>query len=268
MNLQYRIALGWAGLEDGNGSESTADRVESVLAQQDRWRRMKWLKKTSVLVDFNTTYVYELSGGTFVLGHGGDDAMGIPAGPGAPPATQSLNIMQLPLAVDVQQGRRFDWRRTELGSRVADFGMDVEQDLLILIEPAEYVHFLPHVPKLIMTGLSFLLASGIRPIRVHFRTFSTNQPHPAAATPIFEYPCEIPHSYQFVIHIVGPHVGILFSSSLPDSDRLIIYSWTMGYIRAVDLSFTLYSSLILTTPSVCRCSAWWFLDRLHFYQPL
>jgi hypothetical protein len=140
-------------------------RLNTLRALEDNWRRLSFQAPSQrVRVPFRTTYVYELSGGYFILGSDrttqppDHTAMTNKTGDGWVSIdilnkTMQLNFLRLPhLAHDMgpkpskgkdranDQPNELAWTHLPLPFPIADFGIDASQDLLVLMQRHRYTY--------------------------------------------------------------------------------------------------------------------------------
>jgi hypothetical protein len=127
--LQYKIELFANGMIDGppgiDGMHTATNRLAALRAYCQAWDTLQPRKKTVIHGRFKDTSLYELWGGVWARA--------------SKAAGQPLIAVQLPSIV---RGIEMKTWRTPLAdsAKLADFGMDPHQDLLVLIvSNKEYV---------------------------------------------------------------------------------------------------------------------------------
>ena len=212
---------------DRPGKHSTLERLEALRKYRFGWRNLAWRRRDIVNVgesqgspgfprgsillevtvadfpfsDHPRGSLCQLSGGLFVSGKKEKPGM-----------RSKLLFVELPSSTSKPGAPR----RSELECdiEVAHMAVDVEQDLLVLIEDRSR-QVLLFVRIRFTRGLTcdWISAAHGPQFRVHLRSLTTNYPHPGAASSILEYDCKSGwYNYQFMIQIMGKHVGILFTS--------------------------------------------------------
>ena len=136
-------------------------RLNTLRALEHNWRGLCFPAPSQrVPVPFRATYVYELSGGYFILGS--DQTTQSPdhtamagdgwVSPDIMNKTMQLNFLRLPHLVhdaeptaskgkDRAEGQNeLAWTHLPLPFPIADFGIDVSQDLLVLMQRHRYAY--------------------------------------------------------------------------------------------------------------------------------
>lgn len=101
---------------------SVSDRLETLKSVDENWANLNFVRHSTLAYPYPSSYVYELSGGRLVLGSG--TASGING-------TSAIDIYDLPSRDGM---RDISPRKLSLEFSIADFAMDVTQNLLVLIE--------------------------------------------------------------------------------------------------------------------------------------
>lgn len=129
--VQYTIEL-YSSQQRENDFPSTrlmsiSDRLELLKTVNANWSKLRFTRRSTLPYPFPSSYVYELSGGRLVLGSGTDtDGRN---------GTTSLNFYELPSREDSgNHGATIPHTRLIMDFPIADFAMDVTQNLLILLE--------------------------------------------------------------------------------------------------------------------------------------
>lgn len=139
-------------------------RLNTLRALEHNWRHLSFpAPSQKVRVPFRTTYVYELSGGYFILGSDRTTqppdyaAMANKTGDGWVSTdimnkTMQLNFLRLPHLVhdgepqaskgkdQADQPNELAWVHLPLPFPIADFGIDASQDLLVLMQRHRYTY--------------------------------------------------------------------------------------------------------------------------------
>lgn len=153
------------------------------------------------------------------------------------------------------------WRH-HLGFDVRCFTIQPSNDLIILIEEERHT-----THRQLDNGN--ISDEKYEQYRLHLRTMSTNEPHPAVASPLAMHTLNIGglvNSFQErCFHLVthGHLVAILFKSGQPGArgyvrSTIIVYDWVAGIAQVV--SFHLAS---LVAGSICSSLKYWF-STLNF----
>lgn len=226
--LQYLLELDACGyVEPANPrwDLTYAQKLEMVRGHRSRWDHPESVVPTVFELKLDERGVtYEYAGGVYVRGVQKHDSWeGL---------TRQLYFYQLP---SPNRGIEYKhWEISDLGFDVRDFGIDPEQDLLVLLEPGEDVY------------------------RIHLRTMSTNETHPntSAGRSIIVEPHSVESARSFYFEISGYLLAVLFRSR---NERIqsyvVIWDWTAGQelsrVHTVDgysASFTLLSEDSFVVP--------------------
>jgi len=151
----------------GSSISSTpySTRLDTLRALERNWRHLSFPAPSRRFhVPFRTTYVYELSGGYFILGSDrttrppGHASVGNQTGDGwvsmdIMNKTMELNLLPLPRLLrdtnpkeskgkDRAEGQpgNLAWIHLPLPFPIADFGIDASQDLLVLMQRHRYIY--------------------------------------------------------------------------------------------------------------------------------
>ena len=120
--MQYKIELDINGMIDGPpgiaGMQTATSRLEALRAYCRAWETLQPRKKTTIPGRIRDNNLYELWGGVWARARQG---VGHP-----------LTAIQLPSIVRGVEMQTWNLPLMESG-RLADFGMDPHQDLLVLI---------------------------------------------------------------------------------------------------------------------------------------
>ncbi|THV08602.1 hypothetical protein K435DRAFT_833023 [Dendrothele bispora CBS 962.96] len=208
--LQYRKYLVLFGMKDGPpGTEGTFTRLDKLKTYQDSWHDFNWSSKQTF--PLRDVQLWELAGGILAFTY---------------PKTL-FTFIQLP---SVHRGiEQKEWY-VEVDSKldVADFSMDISNDLLVLLVKGDDD-----------TGEGTLF-------KVHLLSLSTGKPHPDALSPVLDFRHdEVDNEWTYETRIFGQHFAVMFSMD----DKLVIWNWQNGDFlqeRNCILSFTfLTESLVL-----------------------
>ncbi|KAF8607146.1 hypothetical protein BDV93DRAFT_542163 [Ceratobasidium sp. AG-I] len=202
-----------------------AQKLEMVRNHRSRWEHPE--KVTPTIFELHIGEggaTYEFAGGVY--------ARGIRSMQNPFSAPRRLNFYQLP---SPNKGTDYKhWVISDLGLDARDFGMDPEQDLLVLLEAER--------------GRQH---GGI--YRIHLRTMSTNQSHPKTSVGqsilVHQHPLGLPPAATFYFEISGHLLAVLFRSiSQQVQSYVVIWDWTTGLelarahtVGGNDASFTLLS---------------------------
>jgi len=136
MDLQYKIELYSAYQQEMNGTTGmpVANRLETLRSITSGWATLRFSRHSVLGYPLASSYVYEVSGGKLVLGSDLDHISNHLNG------TSVLSVHDLPTRPNVEPGAdssdasTIHRRDIKLGSPIADFAMDVHQNLLVLVE--------------------------------------------------------------------------------------------------------------------------------------
>lgn len=68
LDLQYHMSLKFSGYVDGSKAVSTRDKFKELKRRENAWDILDLTRKVSVKVPFNVSHIYDLCGGTYLLG--------------------------------------------------------------------------------------------------------------------------------------------------------------------------------------------------------
>lgn len=121
--------LGSEALSESRYSVSIHDRLMSLNQVLTGWKNLTFARHSVLTYPFSPSYVYELSGGKLILGSSGG---GIPHLNG----TSHLHVWDLPPRTAELQDADYTikWKSLALPFGIADFALDVSQNLLVLVE--------------------------------------------------------------------------------------------------------------------------------------
>ncbi|KAF8335965.1 uncharacterized protein EI90DRAFT_3287834 [Cantharellus anzutake] len=186
-SLQYIIELECHHLVDGplgNGL-GTITRLQALLKHEDRWKFLKFTKEN--IIHANITSVHALV----------KSVLGIVDG-------KSLTFCKLP-SESSSHSQMITWKFHNLDT-IHHFGMDPDQDLLVLIQ------HLPNVDS--------------QQLKLHLRTLSSNELHPQAASHEIDFTFDILPACQ--TQIIDDLVVLFLNPCLT-----VIVHWKSGTIQSV-----------------------------------
>jgi len=202
--LQYKIELIINGMIDGPpdiaGMQTATSRLEALRAYCRAWDTLQPRKKTTIPGRVRDTNLYELWGGVWARAR---KAVGHP-----------LTAIQLPSIVRGVETKTWNVPLMESG-RLADFGMDPHQDLLVLIVASQ--------------------DSSSPSYYVNLKSLKGGHPHPKAKMLTLD-PGFHPLVNQFItclftVQVMGNFLGLLCEADLRGytmSTLLVIWDWTTG----------------------------------------
>lgn len=166
---------------------SAMESLELLKKYQYSWSRLSFHRSTTVNYPRNSSFVYELSGGRLVFGEASFFDLRNKTG--------ALHVHDL-----TTDGDPPPLKVIELAKPMADFAMDISQNLLVLMERQP-------------TGIT-----------LHLHTFDTNVHHPEAKQPSLSM-----HTQGYTtVHIVGPVLAALFIDPIARSCFLVVWNWNTG----------------------------------------
>ncbi|KAJ2915089.1 hypothetical protein MD484_g5358, partial [Candolleomyces efflorescens] len=216
--IQYVIALELAGLEDNKSCYlGAAEKAAKVAQAQLAWRKQKPIFTTNVKVEHETSGVYDLTGGVYLLG-----------------GRRRLDLRYVPLPDSEEEQPK--WKGIGMGETVIDMGLCIdEHDLVVVVTTTR----ISDEPRLFDIALNFL-------------QFSTGLPHPLAKqTRISAYKNKYARP-AVGIEIVGENLVLilahfldpLIDTSQPE-DRVFIFEWRTGQLKMSFVApYHSYSGLI------------------------
>jgi hypothetical protein len=139
MEIQYKIELYSNYQQEMSGAAGecnvpVANRLETLRSVMSGWAALRFSRHSVLGYPLSSSYVYEVSGGKLVLGSDLDHIANHLNG------TSALSVHDLPTRPNVELGAdsadasMIHRRDIKLGSPIADFAMDVHQNLLVLVE--------------------------------------------------------------------------------------------------------------------------------------
>ncbi|KAJ6449502.1 hypothetical protein C8R47DRAFT_1062244 [Mycena vitilis] len=186
---QYTIELWADGMVRGNsGAVTSADALAALLKHRRAWSTVELRTKTVVEIEpLAACRAYELVGGIFAQQHQGADFLSI----------------ALPDVVNGCENARTTHAMGQDLQNIEDFAMEPTQDLLALVSATP-------------GGMA----------RLELRSISSQQPHPLAAAPHFEF--QVDESEPISVQIAGDVISVFF----PEPVRVLLLNWRSGIILA------------------------------------
>lgn len=124
--IQYNIELrASCALDGGPSTTIQAQRLHELRRSNRSWKSLKWEENVREIPIRNYAALYELSSGFFLQ----DVYQGLPIGPGD--QFSMLTWIMLPSHGETEQQ---EWKKCTFDFRVADFCLDVDRDLLVVVE--------------------------------------------------------------------------------------------------------------------------------------
>jgi hypothetical protein len=218
--LQYILELDACGYVEPLNPRldlNAAEKLQLLRETRARWSNPHLVQPTVIELPVSTTRspTYEYADSVYVRGSRAPDS--------SSKLTRCLNFYQLP---SLNKGTEYKhWSHEDLGLDTRDFGICPEQDLLVLLEivsiavPLGHLDFEEHY-------------------RVHLRTMTTNEPHPASRSlgAVLDYKLWA-HTYpdrSFYFQILGHLLAMVFRSRERDLlSHVVIWDWTTGLKLAV-----------------------------------
>jgi hypothetical protein len=138
--------------------------------------------------------------------------------------TQSLYVYKLPHRSDkVREENKIQKTYIKLEFPIADFAMDVSQNLLVLMEGQGFVfNYIEDTTQPDLYSRNYTMT-------LHLRTFDTNIPHPDATIPQLSVTERV---WGAIVHISGSILASLFMS-VNLHDILVVWDWKTGDIIGV-----------------------------------
>ncbi|KAG8995820.1 hypothetical protein FRB94_008760 [Tulasnella sp. JGI-2019a] len=217
--IQYVLALGLSGYVDGPSISkiSTAGRYNRLQHHEKAWRTITWRQHNEYTID-RCSFTYELYGGVYAHGLKSQDSYVKTARP----TTRGMKLIEFPSLLRNQfMGRT--WTIPDLGVDTQDFGMDPNQNLLILME---------HAPSRTRDNNNPTVSVHLLNLRDEYAT-----PHSLARTPLLEFqPRVYSSTYRHGVQVVGDVLAVLFcpetfkrpANATGVVDELVIWNWKTG----------------------------------------
>ncbi|KAG9022712.1 hypothetical protein FRB95_014288 [Tulasnella sp. JGI-2019a] len=217
--IQYILALGLSGYVDGPSTSkiSTVGRYNRLQHHEKAWRTITWRQHNEYTID-RCSSTYELYGGVYAHGLKSQDSYV----KSARPITRGMKLIEFPSLLRNQFTGR-TWTILDLGVDTQDFGMDPDQDLLVLME---------RVPPRTRDNDNPAVSVHLLNLRDEDAT-----PHSLARTPLLEYQSQVYGStYSHWIQVVGDLLAVLFcpeafkrpTNAAMAVDELVIWNWKTG----------------------------------------
>ncbi|KAG9118602.1 hypothetical protein FRC07_006808 [Ceratobasidium sp. 392] len=143
-------------------------------------------------------------------------------------ADLQLDVVQLP-SLNTGTGLK-QWRLTQKGLNIKSYDFEPACDLLVLVEyTGPLVNNLDSRPP-IRIDVNGLGGNGPQPYLFHFRTLSTNEPHPNAFQPVLDCGLRTGHANGFDVKCFG---DLIIARPRYKADQwrdlgLLIYNWVTG----------------------------------------
>ncbi|KAG5641544.1 hypothetical protein DXG03_004803, partial [Asterophora parasitica] len=217
--VQYHIATQAALLEDNPSSKVDVSTKLGLLASREEgWAEMDidWCR--TVKVEHRASGVWDLTGGYYLLGN---------------ESRRSLHYFKLPSAKDDP----VEWSRINMDCEIIDLGLNIDEHDLIATFTKR-----PHLSQ-----------PDIYIYEIHFRQFSTGEPHPLAQQPVLFIQQSGTARPSMGIEIVGDHLALVITwFSEPNvSDQLYVFDWRTGALKLdVQLPNRSYISLVFLSPTL------------------
>ncbi|KAG9054943.1 hypothetical protein FS842_003720 [Serendipita sp. 407] len=174
---------------------STADRLEPLRELSSNWANLQFNRFARLEYPFESCAAYELTGGKLIFGSSGTRMIGDLNG------TTALIVYDLSYGDAPESEWSLKPQRVTLPYPIADFAMDVSQNLLILAV---------RTPAPTMSLHIVALDSGVQ--------------HPDASKPTLTMPI-----YAWVtMHISGPILACLYIDPMIGTDIVVIWNWQTG----------------------------------------
>ncbi|KDR71386.1 hypothetical protein GALMADRAFT_102723 [Galerina marginata CBS 339.88] len=196
LQVQYIIELAMNGMNDSGSNIPHAELLSRLRDLRGAWEVLAWKRVKKVLIG-DDCLAYELVAGVFALSNG-----------------DGLMFNWLPSAT--VDGRTLERRSLEL--TVRDFAMDPTQDLIAILEDDQ-------IPISFHHG---------RNVRVHIKTISTNEYHPASRQGILAFQILPDQDYgngiqNAMLQVAYDTVALFVTKAgLPFKSRILIWNWCNG----------------------------------------
>ncbi|KAH9059215.1 hypothetical protein EDB87DRAFT_1737680, partial [Lactarius vividus] len=228
--LRYLVELERHGVSDDlRPGISYPERLLLLQRREEAWANLDFRKSVQVTVPFESTGIYDFTGGAFLLGtrlHSASRRPTVGYSYLAPPSLSSTDDHKL------------KWQGTNLGVQISDIGMAVhEHDLIALLTarpdkngPIDRHHTL----------------------EIRLLSFSTGLPHPLAEEPIIFIASIslIPGDCNVLIEIVGEYLALLITfpwAQDANEDMFFLLRWKKGeahYLRSSEWGAYSYFSFL------------------------
>ncbi|KAH9038808.1 hypothetical protein EDB85DRAFT_392455 [Lactarius pseudohatsudake] len=227
--LRYLVELERHGVSDDlRPGISYPERLLLLQRREEAWANLDFRKSVQVTVPFESTGIYDFTGGAFLLGtrlHSASRRPTIGYSYLTPPSLSSTDDQKL------------KWQEISLGIQILDVGMAVhEHDLIAALTarpdkngPIDRHHTL----------------------EIRLLSFSTGQPHPLAEQPIIfiaSISLILGHC-NVLIEVVGEYLALLITFPWRDTneDMFFLLRWKMGeahYLRSSEWGAYSYFSFL------------------------
>ncbi|KZV72251.1 hypothetical protein PENSPDRAFT_751148 [Peniophora sp. CONT] len=225
---QYLIECFSSGVYDPlHSGLSYSERLEIIRRRESAWRTMRPVRRFDVPIGFKASGLYDLTGGTFLLGRSSNPEF---------VHTSGYSVLRLPSSGDVDVGEGGGgggkrWRDFELDVDVVDFGLSVHEHDLNVVVTQRQVEGPPPEGHGHGHGLLIMLAK----FELHIRQFSTGELHPDAAQPVIILRAQglVIQRAHAMVEIVGDlAVVLLFFPFMVGMrlDSLYVVNWRTGVV--------------------------------------
>ncbi|KAG8776741.1 hypothetical protein FRC12_000713 [Ceratobasidium sp. 428] len=139
-----------------------------------------------------------------------------------------LDVVQLP-SLNTGTGLK-QWRMTQRGLNIKSYAVEPRCDLLLLLEyTGPLLHNFDARPP-VQAGVDGLGGGIPQPYLFHFRTLSTNGPHPNAFQPVLDCGLRTQSAHGFKIECFGDLIVARpgHNTAQPQESGLLIYNWVTG----------------------------------------
>lgn len=213
-----------------------ADRLGVLEKREEAWEVLDIRRSVQVSVPFESTGIYDFTGGAFLLGTRLYSATRRP--------TVGYSYLSLPSISDAQD-QKLEWKGLSLGIQILDVGLAVqEHDLIAALTACVFFSFLIFLvrPRVLTLWRSKTDAGhpSDRNMTLELRllSFSTGQPHPLAEQPIVFIAAKsllLGHC-NVLIEIVGDFLALLITFPWvrnENEDVFYLVRWKKGEIHCV-----------------------------------
>ncbi|KAI9431717.1 hypothetical protein H4582DRAFT_2003725 [Lactarius indigo] len=228
--LRYLVQLERFGVSDDlRPGIPYPERLLLLQRREEAWASLDFRKSVQVIVPFESTGIYDFTGGAFLLGTRLHSASRRP--------TIGYSHLTLP-SLSSTEDQKMEWQGTDLGIQILDIGMAVhEHDLIATLTakpdkngPIDRYHTL----------------------EIRLFSFSTGQPHPLAEQPIIFIASIslILGDCGVLIDIVGEYLALLITFPWErgaSEDMFFLLRWKKGeahYVRSSEWGAYSYFSFL------------------------
>jgi len=135
-SLQYIIELHAAGAVDNPASRHVlVDRLRILKERERAWHRLEFSRIAHIQVPHNPSSIYDLTGGTFLLGESYSRILPVWR---STDATRSINLRALLKANDTTNVLDGPWAHIDIHSKIMDVGIAAQEHDLIAIVTYSY----------------------------------------------------------------------------------------------------------------------------------